>query len=157
MKITLIVIGKTTKRHISEAIGEYSKRIERYCRFELKTIPELKNTKSMPKEVQLLKESEALLPLLDSFREVFLLDENGKQLTSEEFARFIEQKQLHGTGSIAFVIGGPYGFAPEVRARANGLLSLSAMTFSHQLIRPIFLEQLYRAYTIINGEPYHHA
>lgn len=157
MKIHLILIGKTSVKYLTEAMNDYLKRIERYCRFEVKVLPELRNTRSMPVEVQLQKEAEVLLPLMENYQEVILLDERGKQLSSEEFAGFIQKKQNSGLRDIAFVVGGPYGFSDGVKQAATEKLSLSRMTFSHQLVRLVFVEQLYRAFTIINGEPYHHA
>ena len=157
MKIQLILIGKTSVPYLSEAMNDYLKRIERYCRFEVKVLPELRNTKSMPVEVQLQKEAEVLMPVMGNYQEVILLDEKGRELSSEEFAGFIQKKQNSGLRDIAFVVGGPYGFSDGVKLAAAERLSLSRMTFSHQLVRLVFVEQLYRAFTIINGEPYHHA
>lgn len=156
MRIVLVLVGKTEKEYFVDAFNEYFKRISKYIRFEVKVIPELKNTKSMSVEVQMQKEAASLLPILDEAQDVVLLDEHGKQFTSVDFAHNIEKKMITGQRDIFFVIGGPYGFAPEVKKRANSLLSLSNYTFSHQLVRVIFVEQLYRAFTIIKGEPYHH-
>ncbi len=111
----------------------------------------------MPVEVQLQKEAEVLMPVMGNYQEVILLDEKGRELSSEEFAGFIQKKQNSGLRDIAFVVGGPYGFSDGVKLAAAERLSLSRMTFSHQLVRLVFVEQLYRAFTIINGEPYHHA
>jgi len=157
VKITLFLIGKTNKEYISEAIEEYAQRIERYCKFEIKILPELKNTKAMPIQVQMQKESEMLLPAINGYQEIILLDDKGKQFTSEEFANFISKRMVNGQRDMAFVVGGPWGFDANVYKVANSKLSLSKMTLSHQIIRPVFLEQLYRAFTIINGEPYHHS
>lgn len=151
-----MLIGKTEKRHFIEAFDEYAKRIAKYTRFEVQVIPEPKNTRATPPEVQLQKEADALLQNVHATDDLILLDEHGKTFTSNGFARFIEKKTLAGTKTICFVIGGPYGFAPQVRARANSTMSMSAMTFPHQLARVVFAEQLYRALTIIKGEPYHH-
>ncbi|MBQ9469940.1 MAG: 23S rRNA (pseudouridine(1915)-N(3))-methyltransferase RlmH [Bacteroidales bacterium] len=156
MKITLILVGKTGKRYLSEAFDEYSKRLTRYVRFEVRVLPELRSTKSMPVEVQLQKEAETILAALGDSQEVLLLDEQGRQPSSMELAAELEHRMVRGQRDITFVVGGPYGFAPAVYQRANGLLSLSRLTFSHQMVRVIFAEQLYRAFTIINGEPYHH-
>lgn len=155
MKITLVVVGKTHEQYLSEGIENYARRINRYCRFELKVIPEIKNTKSMPVELQMNKEAEAILQEMGNYQECILLDERGKLFTSMEFATQIEKKVLGGQREIAFFVGGPYGFDDKVRKTAHGSISLSPMTFSHQLIRLIFVEQLYRAFTIIKGEPYH--
>lgn len=157
VKIYLILIGKTSVQPVADAMNDYLKRVERYGRFEVKVLPELRNTKSMPVEVQLQKEAEMLLPLIESYQEVILLDEKGRELSSEEFAGFIQKKQNSGLRDMAFVVGGPYGFSESVKSAATERLSLSRMTFSHQLVRLVFMEQLYRAFTIINGEPYHHA
>lgn len=156
MKITLVVIGKTDKKYILEGISEYEKRLLHYCKFEVKVIPDIKNSKAMTESVQMQKEGELILNSVKPNAELILLDENGNKYTSVEFSKFIERKGLAGKSEMTFVIGGPYGFSQEVKARANGLVSLSRLTFSHQLVRLIFMEQLYRAMTIIKGEPYHH-
>lgn len=156
MKITLIVIGKTDKKYITEGVSEYEKRLLHYCKFELKVIPDIKNSKSMSESVQMQKEGELIIASIRPTSELILLDEKGSEYSSVEFAKLIERKGVAGKSEITFVIGGPYGFSPEVKARANGLVSLSRLTFSHQIVRLIFMEQLYRAMTIIKGEPYHH-
>lgn len=156
MKITLIVIGKTDKKYILEGVSEYEKRLLHYCKFELKVIPDIKNSKSMSESVQMQKEGELILSSVRSTSELILLDERGSEYSSVEFAKLIERKGVAGKSEITFVVGGPYGFSPEVKTRANGLVSLSKLTFSHQIVRLIFMEQLYRAMTIIKGEPYHH-
>jgi len=156
MKITLIVIGKTDKKYILEGVSEYEKRLAHYCKFELKVIPDIKNSKSMSESVQMQKEGEQILASIRTTTELLLLDERGSEHSSIEFAKLIERKGVAGKSEITFVVGGPYGFSPEVKARANGLVSLSKLTFSHQIVRLIFMEQLYRAMTIIKGEPYHH-
>ncbi len=155
MKVTFVVVGKTNEQYLTEGIENYARRINRYCRFEQKVIPELKNTKSMPVELQMNKEAEAILQEMGNYQECILLDERGKLFTSSEFATYIEKKMLSGQREIAFFVGGPYGFDEKVKKTAHGSISLSPMTFSHQLIRLIFVEQLYRAFTIIKGEPYH--
>ncbi len=156
MKITLIVIGKTDKKYILEGISEYEKRLLHYCKFELKVIPDIKNSKSMSENVQMHKEGEQILASVRPTSELILLDEKGPEFSSVDFAKFIERKGVAGKSEISFVIGGPYGFSTEVKARANGLVSLSKLTFSHQIVRLIFMEQIYRAMTILKGEPYHH-
>ena len=156
MKITLILIGKTNFDWLTSAVEMYSKRIKKYVNFEIKYIPDIKNTKNMTAEIQKNKEGELILSLFDIKDTVVLLDERGKQLTSLQFADFISNKILASTKSLVFVIGGAYGFSQDVYKRADDKVSLSQMTFSHQAIRLIFAEQLYRAFTIINGEPYHH-
>jgi 23S rRNA (pseudouridine1915-N3)-methyltransferase len=155
MKNILIQVGKTVDKHFDAAINDYCSRISHYMPFSIVTIPELKNTKSLSAELQKSKEGELILKQIQPSDTVVLLDEHGKELRSMEFASWIEKKQ-QTTRQLVFVIGGPYGFSEEVYARANEKLSLSKMTFSHQMIRLIFTEQLYRACTIIKGEPYHH-
>jgi len=155
MKTLLILVGKTTDRHFQAGIADYTERIGHYMPFELVTIPELKNTKSLSEDQQKAAEGELILKLLQPSDTVVLLDEHGCELRSIEFARWLEQKR-NTARRLIFIIGGPYGFSPAVYARANEQLSLSKMTFSHQMIRLVFTEQVYRACTIIKGEPYHH-
>ena len=155
MKTLLILVGKTTDRHIQAGINDYVGRIAHYMPFELVTIPELKNTKNLTEQLQKTAEGELILKLLQPQDTVVLLDEHGREQRSIEFARWLEQKR-NTARRLVFVIGGPYGFSDEVYARASEQLSLSKMTFSHQMIRLIFTEQVYRACTIIKGEPYHH-
>lgn len=155
MKTLLILVGKTTGKHFQAGISDYIGRIGHYMPFELITIPELKNTKSMAEEQQKQAEGELILRQIQPADTVVLMDEHGRELRSVEFARWLQQKQ-QGTRRLVFVIGGPYGFSADVYRRANELLSLSKMTFSHQMVRLIMTEQLYRACTIIRGEPYHH-
>ena len=156
MKIQLLLIGKTGFPFVREGMDEYSKRIKRYVDFSVQTIPDLKGTSSW--SVDQLKEEEGrrILKTLDPRDFVILLDERGKDPDSFEFARFMEKQMLASVKSMVFVIGGAYGFSKDVYARGNSRLSLSRMTFSHQVIRMFFLEQLYRAFTILRGEPYHH-
>jgi len=150
------MIGKTVQSQLISLQDEYQNRLKHYIPAEVIVIPELKNTKNITENEQKEKEADLLLKQIDSSDEVFLLDENGKEFSSVDFATFITKKQITVNKRMVFVIGGSYGFAPKVYQRANGLVSLSKMTFSHQMIRVIFLEQLYRAMTIIKGEPYHH-
>ncbi|MDR3704761.1 MAG: 23S rRNA (pseudouridine(1915)-N(3))-methyltransferase RlmH [Paludibacteraceae bacterium] len=156
MKIVLLVVGKTNEKYLLEGISEYQNRLKFYIPFQLEIIPELKNTKSLSFQLQKEKSSELILQSLQESDEVILLDEQGKEYTSVNFARFMEQKMSASPKRLVFVIGGPYGFSEKLYERANGKLSVSQMTFSHQMIRLIFIEQLYRAMTIIKGEPYHH-
>jgi len=156
MKITLIFVGKTDKKYIIDGIAEYEKRLMHYCKFEVKVIPDIKNTKAMSADVQMQKEGEQIINLLRPSTETILLDERGREYTSVEFARFIERKAVAGQSDITFVVGGPYGFSQELKGVAKSMVSLSKLTFSHQLVRLLFVEQLYRAMTIIKGEPYHH-
>ena len=155
MKIILLLVGKTTNKHIGACINDYVERIGHYVPFELQVIPELKQTKHLTEAQQKQMEGEQLLRALQPTDDVVLLDERGKELRSMEFARWIEQKQ-HTARRLVFIFGGPYGFSPDLYARAKEMLSLSRMTFSHQMVRLFFTEQIYRACTIIKGEPYHH-
>lgn len=156
MKITLITIGKTDKDYLIKGMDIYLKRLRHYINFEIDIIPDIKNTKNLSEAQQKQKEGELILAKANSVDQLILLDEKGILYSSEEFAGFIEKKMVVGTKHLAFVIGGPYGFSEDVYSKASGKVSLSAMTFSHQMVRLIFVEQLYRAMTIIKGEPYHH-
>ena len=162
MKTILILVGKTTDKHFQAGIADYVERISHYMPFEIVTIPELKKTmvrsnrpKNLTEEQQKTTEGEMILKQLQAGDTVVLLDEHGRELRSVEFARWLEQKK-NTARRLVFVIGGPYGFSPAVYDRANEQLSLSKMTFSHQMVRLVFTEQVYRACTIIRGEPYHH-
>jgi 23S rRNA (pseudouridine1915-N3)-methyltransferase len=155
MKTILIQVGKTINKHFVDGINDYVDRISHYMPFEVVTIPELKNTKNLSEEQQKETEGELILRQLQPSDTVILLDEHGKEYRSIEFAYWLEQKR-NTARRLVFIIGGPYGFSPAVYARANEQLSLSKMTFSHQMIRLTFTEQVYRACTIIKGEPYHH-
>jgi len=156
MKITLLQVGKTKFKYLSEGINDYHRRIRHYVNFDEVTIPDLKSTKNLsPAEIS-KKEGEQILKMLERQSYLVLLDERGKQTDSVELAEFI-RKNMNSGREIVCVIGGSYGFSQEVYQRANESISLSRMTFSHQLVRLIFAEQLYRAMTIIRGEPYHHA
>ena len=156
MKVALILVGKTVNKHFVELIDEYAGRVKHYIGFDIVTIPELKNTKNLSTDQQKQQEGELILKQLQAGDYVVLLDEHGKELRSVEFSAYMEQKMQTVNKRLVFVIGGPYGFSPEVYGRANEKLSLSKMTFSHQMVRLIFVEQLYRAMTIMRGEPYHH-
>jgi 23S rRNA (pseudouridine1915-N3)-methyltransferase len=156
MQIKLLAIGKTDHKAIQELISEYGDRLSHYIRFEFELIPDLKNTKSLSETIQKEKEGELILKKLQPSDELILLDERGKTFSSLEFSDFLQKKMNSGLRQLVFVIGGPYGFSEEVYGRANGKLSLSKMTFSHQMIRPFFIEQVYRAFTILKNEPYHH-
>jgi len=156
MKIKLLTVGKTTNSHLIKLQDEYQNRLKYYIPFDLTVIPELKNTKNLSVAEQQEKEADLILKQLEINDEVILLDEKGKQYTSVGFSEFISKKMLASHKRMIFVVGGPYGFSERVYQRANGKVSLSAMTFSHQMIRLIFVEQLYRAMTILKGEPYHH-
>jgi 23S rRNA (pseudouridine1915-N3)-methyltransferase len=156
MKITLLTVGKTEDAYIKEGIDKYLKRLKHYTKLELIDLPELKNTKALTQEQQKSKEAELILKKLSATDHVILLDEKGMEFTSVQFADHINKKAIGSVQNLAFIIGGPYGFDDSVYQRANAKMSLSRLTFSHQMVRLFFCEQLYRAYTIIKGEPYHH-
>ena len=155
MKVTLLVVGKTTDSHIDALIQEYQKRLTHYLPFALQVIPELKNTKALSPEQQTQAEGDLILKAVTANTDLILLDEHGKEFRSIEFADYL-QKRMSSGRDVVFVVGGPYGFADTVYQRANGKISLSKMTFSHQMVRLFFVEQIYRAMTILRGEPYHH-
>ena len=155
MKTVLILVGKTVNKHFVAGINDYAGRIVHYMPFDIVTIPELRQTKSLSEEQQKAAEGELILKQIQPSDTVVLLDEHGKELRSVEFARWLAQRQQTAR-RLVFVIGGPYGFSPDIYARANEPLSLSRLTFSHQMVRLVFTEQVYRACTIIKGEPYHH-
>jgi 23S rRNA (pseudouridine1915-N3)-methyltransferase len=155
MKVTLLVVGKTTDSHMEALIQEYQKRLTHYLPFALQVIPELKNTKALTPEQQKQAEGDLILKVVTANADLILLDEHGKEFRSIEFADYL-QKRMSSGRDVVFVVGGPYGFADTVYQRANGKISLSKMTFSHQMVRLFFVEQSYRAMTILRGEPYHH-
>jgi 23S rRNA (pseudouridine1915-N3)-methyltransferase len=156
MKLLLLTIGKTNDKSLLALQNEYLKRLKHYLPFEIQNIPELKNTKSLSIAEQLEKEADLILKQIDNQDELILLDEKGKQYTSIEFSTFISKKMLASHKRVIFVVGGPYGFSERIYTRAQSMTSLSKMTFSHQMIRLIFVEQVYRAMTILRNEPYHH-
>ncbi len=156
MRITLLAVGKTTDNIVESLTNVYIKRLEHYTDFKFVTIPDLKNTKSLSEADQKQKEGELILKAVPAGSRVILLDEKGAEYTSVEFSQKITAYQNSGVKNVVFIIGGPYGFSPDVYATASEKISLSKMTFSHQMVRAIFAEQLYRAFTIIKGEPYHH-
>lgn len=156
MKIELAVIGKTSIGYLKQGIDEYIKRLKHYVPFEIKYIDDIKNTKNISEDQQKRTEGAKILSLLDKSDFVVLLDEHGKEYTSIQYSNYIQKRMLSGAKKVVFVIGGPYGFSQEVYDRANDKISFSKMTFNHEMIRLIFTEQLYRAYTIINHESYHH-
>lgn len=155
MKITLLVVGKTTDERLTSLISDYKQRLSHYVPFEFAVIPDLKNAKSLTVDQIKSAEGELILRALTPAMDVILLDEHGREYRSVEFADFLQKKMSSGK-DLTLVIGGPYGFSKEVYQRANGKLSLSQMTFSHQMIRLMAIEQIYRAMTILRGEPYHH-
>lgn len=156
MKVTLIVVGKTLEQYFVKAIQEYTDRVNHYIGFNIEVIPELRNTKSLSTDQQKEKEADLILKALQPGDVVVLLDEHGKEYRSIEFAQWMERKMHTVNKRLVFVVGGPYGFSPRVYEASHEKLSLSKMTFSHQMIRLIFVEQIYRAMSILNNSPYHH-
>ncbi|MDR1757300.1 MAG: 23S rRNA (pseudouridine(1915)-N(3))-methyltransferase RlmH [Culturomica sp.] len=156
MKICLLVIGKTDAEYIRSGVAEYEKRLGKYLPYEMKVLPDLKNSRNLTEAVQKEREGEAIIEQLQAGDHVVLLDERGESYTSVGFSEFLAQKILSGIRRLVFVIGGPYGFSDEVYRQGRAKIALSRMTFSHQMVRMIFVEQLYRALTILWGEPYHH-
>ncbi|WP_428328852.1 23S rRNA (pseudouridine(1915)-N(3))-methyltransferase RlmH [Mucilaginibacter sp.] len=156
MKITFLTVGKTEDAYLKEGIEKYVKRLKHYTKLVIIDIDELKNTKALTQEQQKTKEAELILKKITPLDHVILLDEKGMELSSQQFAGYIDKKAIASVSNLVFIVGGPYGFDQSVYNRANDKLSLSPMTFSHQMVRLFFVEQLYRAYTIIKGEPYHH-
>lgn len=156
MKITLLAIGKTDNKQIQSLMDDYIKRLGFYIPFELEVIPDIKNAKNLSEALQKQAEGDEILKRTNTADILILLDEKGKTYTSEGFSQFLQKKMNSGLKNLIFVIGGPYGFSEEVNKRANGKVSLSSMTFSHQMVRLFFIEQLYRGFTILRNEPYHH-
>lgn len=156
MQIELIVVGKTDSKEVGALVEMYLKRINHYCRMAITTLPDIRNTKSLTTAQQSRSEGECILALVQESDFVVLLDERGAEHRSVEFAEWMGKRMSSGLKRLVFVIGGPYGFSEEVYRRANQQISLSRMTFSHQIVRAIFMEQIYRAFTILNNEPYHH-
>ena len=156
MQIKLLVIGKTDNKQLLQLIEEYTKRLGFYIKFSIEIIPDIKNSKNLSETQQKQKEGELILRQINSTDALILLDENGKQLDSVEFSNYLQKHMNSGIKQLVFVIGGPYGFSQEVYNNAKGKLSLSKMTFSHQMVRLFFIEQLYRGFTILKNEPYHH-
>jgi 23S rRNA (pseudouridine1915-N3)-methyltransferase len=156
MKIALLQTGKTGEKYISDGVAEYSARISKYAPFETITIPDLKNTKNMPFDEQRSREGKAILQAIGNDDYVIVLDERGKEFNTFEFAAQVERIFQMSKKRLVFVIGGPWGFSQEVYSRADLKMSLSRLTFSHQMVRLLFAEQLYRILTVIKGDPYHH-
>lgn len=156
MKITLFAIGKTDNKQLQSLIDEFTTRLGHYISFNFEMILDIKNSKNLTEVQQKQAEGEEILKRISGSDFIILLDENGKTHTSEGFADFLQKKMNSGLKNLIFVIGGPYGFSEEIYNRADGKLSLSSMTFSHQMVRLFFIEQLYRAFTILKNEPYHH-
>ena len=156
MTITLLAVGKTDQKQLIQLIDDYTKRLGFYINFKFEIIPDLKNAKNLNKIQQKEKEGELILKKIAKSDTLILLDENGKQLSSVAFSEYLQKHMNSGIKNLFFVIGGPYGFSNEIYQRANGKISLSKMTFSHQMVRLFFIEQLYRGFTILKNEPYHH-
>lgn len=156
MNIELIVIGKTDSKEVASLVEMYAKRVNFYCKFAITALPDVKNTRSLTVKQQRTAEGEMLLRQFAEGDCVVLLDERGEEMRSVEFAYWLQKRMNSGMRRLVLVIGGPYGFSEAVYARANAKLSLSRMTFSHQIVRALFAEQIYRAFTILHNEPYHH-
>ena len=156
MKIVLFVIGKTNEQYLIEGISKYQKRLQHYTQFEISEIPNIKNTKNFSNVELMRKEGELILKQLQSSDHLVLLDDKGKDSSSIKFSKKLQEWMLSGKKRLVFVVGGAYGLSDEVYQRGNEKLSLSKMTFSHQMVRLFFIEQIYRGYTILNNEPYHH-
>ena len=156
MKITLLLVGKTDDSTIGQLVDDYTKRLNHYVSFNHQVLPDLKKTKHLTQEQQKQQEGNLLMAQIAPADYVILLDEKGKQYSSIRFSEFIQKQLNSGVKHVVFVVGGPYGFSDLIYERSNALLSLSPMTFSHQMVRLFFTEQLYRAFTILKGEPYHH-
>lgn len=156
MKITFLLSGKTEDDHIVKGFSIYEQRLKHYIAFETIVIPALKNTKALSIEQQKNREGELILKHIQPSDRIILLDENGKEYSSVGFSDFIQQQMNSGIKNLVFIVGGPYGFSEEIYKKANGKISLSKMTFSHQMVRLFFVEQVYRAMTILKNEPYHH-
>ena len=156
MKITLLTVGKTTDSTLSGAISKFCDRISHYVDFEINVVPDLRSTKGLSESQQKKKEGVAILGMIKSSDRVVLLDERGKEYTSREFSELLQKRMSASDKRLVFVVGGPYGFSDDVYERADAKMSLSKMTFPHEMVRLFFVEQLYRAMTILRGEPYHH-
>ena len=156
MKIVLLTIGKTSEKYLIEGIAQYQKRLKHYTQFEMLEIPNLKNAKNFSNAELMKKEGELMMKQLQNSDHLVLLDDKGKDFTSLKFAQKLQSWMLSGKKRLVFVVGGAYGFSEDVYARGNEKLSLSKMTFTHQMVRLFFVEQIYRGYTILNNEPYHH-
>lgn len=156
MNIKLLAIGKTDNKNLQALIDEYTKRLSFYIKFDLEIIPDIKNAKNLSEAQQKEKEGELILSKLTPTDQLILLDENGSTFSSVGFSDYLQKKMNAGIKTLVFVIGGPYGFSEEVYKKAQGKISLSAMTFSHQMVRLFVIEQIYRGFTILRNEPYHH-
>ena len=157
MKIKLLAIGKTDSKDLQPVIEEYSKRLSFYVSFNFEIIPDIKNAKNLSTKQQKIAEGNELLKRIEKSDTIIILDEKGKTFSSVDFSVFLQKKMNSGLKNLIFIIGGPYGFSEEIYQRANAKISLSTMTFSHQMVRLFFIEQLYRGFTILRNEPYHHS
>ncbi len=156
MKIKLLAIGKTDSKNLLPLIDEYSKRLGFYVPFSFEIIPDIKNSKNLSEKQQKIAEGAEILKRIEKSDTMIILDEKGKTYSSVQFSEFLQKKMNSGLKNLIFIIGGPYGFSDEIYQRSNGKISLSTMTFSHQMVRLFFIEQLYRGFTILRNEPYHH-
>lgn len=156
MKIKLLVVGKTDDKRIQSLIDDYTNRLKHYISFDLEVIPDIKNVKKLSLDQQKTKEGELILSKTTPSDRLILLDEKGKEFSSMSFSKYIQKHMNSGVKQVVFVVGGPYGFSKDVYSKAQGKISLSQMTFSHQMVRLFFTEQIYRAFTILKNEPYHH-
>ena len=156
MKIKLLAIGKTDDKNLMQLIDTYQKRLQHYIKFDLEIIPDLKNVKNLSETQQKEKEGALILNKLQNTDQLVLLDDKGASFTSIEFSKYLQKKMNSGIKQLVLIIGGPYGFSDAVYQKATGKISLSKMTFSHQMIRLFVVEQLYRGFTILKNEPYHH-
>lgn len=156
MNIKLLCVGKTDNKQLQALVDEYSKRLNFYIKYNIETLPDIKNVKNLSEQEQKTKEGALILSKLGPYDHLVLFDENGKSFSSVGFSKFLQKKMNSGIKTLVFVIGGPYGFSQEVYSKAIGKVSLSQMTFSHQMVRLFITEQIYRGFTILKGEPYHH-
>lgn len=157
MRIELISIGKTDNQELNKLIDHYVKRLAHYIKFDFTILPDIKNVKNLSKAEQKKAEANSILKFLQKSDFIVLLDENGRGMSSEDFAQYLQKRMNASTKKLVFIIGGPYGFDPMIYERADQKISLSKMTFSHQMVRLFFCEQLYRGFSILNNEPYHHS
>lgn len=156
MKIKLLTIGKTDNAALAQLIKTYEARLKHYIQFSIEIIPDIKNTKNFSEEIQKEKEGDLILSKISSTDRMVLLDENGTSFDSIEFSKFLQKQMNSGIKQLVFVIGGPYGFSEKIYKKSQGKISLSKMTFSHQMVRLFAIEQIYRGFTILKNEPYHH-
>src|SRR5690625_2345734 len=156
MRILFLLIGKTTNQHLQYLTDKYTKRLQHYIKFEIQVIPELKIRKNLSQEEQKSREAKEILKRIQPSDEVILLDEKGKKFSSIDFSKWLQKQMNSGKKQLVFVVGGPFGFSKEIYQRSNQKISLSKMTFSHEMIRPFFVEELYRGFTILRNESYHH-